>query len=91
MAHHDCDSLIPSHWALASTDHVAKYMVSQFQSCLGQTIQVPQELHNHGLSLEGLCEAHWMVDRLVSAYNNKGWSTFPYLHPINLFYCSDHS
>ena len=91
MAPHDCDSSIPSHWALASTDQIAQYMVSWFQSRLGQSIPIPQELHSHGLSLEGLCEAHWMVDRLVSAYHNKGSPTFRYFHSIDLFLCSDHS
>ncbi|KAN0074757.1 hypothetical protein V8E55_011806 [Tylopilus felleus] len=71
MAPLNCDSPIPKDWALALTDRIARYMVSWFQFCINPPALLGQEYHNHGMTLEGLCEMNWMVDWLVSAYRQK--------------------
>lgn len=72
MAPLNCDNPIPKDWALALTDHIARYMVLWFQFCINPPALLGQEYHNHRMTLEELCEMNWMVDWLVSAYHQKG-------------------
>ena len=72
MSFSEIQTDIPQHWALAMTDRVATYMVSRFRSRLGLSNCPPSDSPNHGLTLGGLFEVNWMVDRLVYAYLNKG-------------------